>query len=160
MTFHARTGSFNELLWFNNNSMLVQVSSEDGKDGISVIEGRMPYGESPPLHVHRNEDEIFHILQGTMRFRVDGKDIVAHAGQTVLAPKGIPHTFRVESVAGAHCLTITTGGDFERMVREVSRPAMGPGLPPAKAPTAEAIATLTAACARHNIDIIGAPLGA
>ena len=66
---------------------------------------------------------VFHILEGTMLFRVYGADILAHAG-TMMAPKGVAHTFRVETAEGAHCLTITTGGDFERMVREMSIPAL------------------------------------
>jgi hypothetical protein len=43
------------------------------------------------------------------------------------------------------------------MVREMSRPA-GDGLPPAAAPSPELIEALTAACARHHIEIVGPPL--
>ena len=147
-----------ELLWFNGSLVNIRVSAATGSDRISVVENLLRFEDSPPLHVHRNEDEVFHILEGTMRFRVDGKDVVAHAGQWVLAPKGIPHTFRVESAAGARCLIITTGGDFERMVREMSEPTPVNQLPPHSAPTLEMIEALTQACARNNIDIIGPPL--
>ena len=158
MTIPAATGDAGELFWFKGTLVNIRVSAKAGADGISVVEHMMPYGESPPLHIHRNEDELFHVLEGTMRFHVGGKDTVAHAGQILLAPKGVPHTFRVESAVGARCLTITTGGDFENMVREMGAPAQFGDMPPAGEPTPEMIAALTEACARNGIDIIGPPL--
>ncbi|MEP9371227.1 cupin domain-containing protein [Mesorhizobium sp. KR1-2] len=155
---HTIMGKAGELLWFTDTLVTIRLPAGAGADGISVIEHRMPYGSSPPLHIHRNEDEVFHILEGTMRFNVAGKQLVAQAGQTVLAPKGIAHTYRVDSAAGARCLTVTTRGDFEKMVREVSRAAPAAEMPPRAAPTPEVIAALTEACARNGIDIVGAPL--
>ena len=148
-----------ELLWFNNTLVAIQVSSADGEDRICVIEHRQPYGDSAPLHVHRNEDEVFHILEGRIRFVIDGRERIAGAGETVLAPKGLPHTYRVESREGAHTLTVTRGSDFETMVRKASRPAGRPDLPPAAEPTPEMIAALTSLCAENDIDIVGPPLG-
>lgn len=148
-----------ELLWFNNTLVAIQVSSADGEDRICVIEHRQPYGDSAPLHVHRNEDEVFHILEGRIRFVIDGRERIAGAGETVLAPKGLPHTYRVESREGAHTLTVTRGSNFETMVRKASRPAGRPDLPPAAEPTPAMIAALTSLCAENDIDIVGPPLG-
>lgn len=152
--FHA-DGEF----WFGDTRVAVRVSSRDGGDQMSVIEHWMPYGEAPPRHVHRNEDEIFVILRGEMLFRVGDSELVGRAGDTVLAPKGIPHQFRVRSAEGAHCFTITRGADFETMVRETGRPAAGPGLPEPTPVTADLVARLTEACGRNGIDIVGPPLG-
>ncbi|MDX8468984.1 cupin domain-containing protein [Mesorhizobium sp. VK23B] len=154
-----RTIAGKELLWFNNTLVAIQVSSAEGEDGICVIEHRLPYGDSPPLHVHRNEDEIFHILEGRMRFVVDGRERVAGAGETIIAPKGQPHTYRVESPEGAHTLTVTRGANFETMVRLASRLAERPELPRPAAPTPEMIAALTRLCGENGIDIVGAPMG-
>jgi hypothetical protein len=118
--------------------------------------------KSPPdclhLHSHRREDEVFHVLEGALRLRVGETELIAHAGETLVAPKGVPHTFRVESEE-ARFLTITVGRDFESMVREMSRPA-GDGLPPMAAPSEELRVALTDACARNNIEIVGPPLAA
>jgi quercetin dioxygenase-like cupin family protein len=148
-----------ELLWFNNTLVAIQVASAEGEDGICVIEHRMPHGDSPPLHVHRNEDEVFHILEGRIRFVVDGRERIAGAGETIIAPKGLPHSYRVESPEGAHMLTVTRGSDFETMVRQASRPAERPDLPPAAVPTAQMIEMLTRLCAENGIDLVGPPLG-
>lgn len=158
MTMINRAIAGKELLWFNNTLVAIQVSSADGEDGVCVIEHRLPCGDSPPLHVHRNEDEIFHILEGRMRFQIDGQEQIVGTGETVIAPKGLPHTFRVESPEGAHTLTITRGSDFETMVRRASRRAERAGLPQPVEPTPEMVAALTRLCEENGIDIIGPPM--
>jgi mannose-6-phosphate isomerase-like protein (cupin superfamily) len=158
MTLHATTPDAGELFWFKGTLVHVRVSWNAGEDRVSVVEHYMPYGESPPLHIHRNEDEVFHILEGSMRIHIDGTERIANAGETVLAPKGKPHSFRVESRDGARCLTITSGGDFENMIREMAEPALDDGFPPKVEPTPAMIIALYESCARNGIDIVGAPL--
>jgi hypothetical protein len=123
------------------------------------MEHVMPYGSSPPLHIHHSEDEVFYMLSGEVRFQVDGKDVVVKAGDMLVAPKGVPHTFVVTSKSGAHWLVMTRHGDFERMVRMASRPAERNELPPFSGPpTPEQATALDAACRAHKIELIGPPL--
>src|SRR3974390_3514078 len=132
-------------LWFQDSLVTIRVSTSDGKDGISILEHLVPYGFSPPLHLHRTEDEVFQVLEGEFRVRVKDQEHRLGAGDLLLAPKGVPHTYRVESAEGGCALTITVRGDFERFVRAVGRPAERPELPqPAGSPSAEAIAALKA----------------
>ena len=145
-------------LWFGNTRVAIRVSAAEGEDEICVIEHWMPEGEAPPLHIHHSEDEIFHVIEGRMRIRIAGREVIAGPGDTILAPRGIPHGFRVESPAGARCLTVTCGRDFETMVREVGRPARMAGLPPFQPVGPAGAAQLIAACARHAIEVIGAPI--
>jgi uncharacterized cupin superfamily protein len=72
-----------------------------GADGAELVlaEWRDPGGgfEPPryiaPLHVHRNDDEAWYVLDGELAFRL-GDDLVrAPAGGAVLAPRGTPHTY-------------------------------------------------------------------
>jgi quercetin dioxygenase-like cupin family protein len=144
-------------LWFLNTLVSVHVPHGTGADGVSVLESRAPRGDSPPMHIHQ-EDEIFHVLEGTMRIRVGGEDHVVEAGQTLLAPAGSPHTYLVESDE-ARWLVVTARGDFERFVREFSRPAPEAELPePAGPPSAAEVEALAAACRRHGIELVGPPL--
>ena len=145
------------LLWFGNTLVSIPVSFRDGADGLSVIENWAPFGDSPPLHIHHTQDELFVVLEGRLRIVQDGEEIILTAGQRALAPKGVAHTYRVES-DGAHFLAITRGGDFETMVRRASRKAARADLPPAAAPTPEVIAELTRLCAEARIDFVGPPL--
>jgi quercetin dioxygenase-like cupin family protein len=145
-------------LWFLDELVCIRVARADGSDGISIMEFRGPLGHSPPLHIHHTEDEIFHILEGEFRLCVAGQIRRARPGDILLAPKGIPHTYRIDSAAGGRCLTITAHGDFERFVRAVSRPAPRLELPPPSTPTPASITTLTAVARTHGIEIVGPPL--
>ncbi len=148
-------------LWFLNTRIRIVVPAATGSDGLSVLSHHAPWGDSPPLHIHDTEDEVFHVLEGRIRFVVDGKPFEIGAGDTILAPKGVPHTYVVESPEGAKWLTMTTPGDFERLVRATSRPATAAGLPaPSGPPTPEMAAHLAEACARHGIRLVGEPLAA
>jgi quercetin dioxygenase-like cupin family protein len=147
-----------DMFWFGNTLVALRARASASEDGVSIVEHWMPHGEAPPLHIHQSEDEYFHVLDGVMRFEVGGKTIIASAGDTLTAPKGVPHRFRVDSMHGARCLTITRGGDFESMLIEMGRPAASEDLPPQQPPTPEMIAALTEACRRARIDIIGPPL--
>ena len=146
-----------EQLWFLDTLVSVHVPHGTGADGVSVIESRARRGDSPPLHVHA-EDEIFHVLEGEMTIRVGEEDRRAAAGESLLAPAGVPHSYRVESEE-ARWLVVTARGDFERMVRSFSRPAPVEALPePSGPPSPEQAAALAAVCDQHHIQLVGPPL--
>jgi quercetin dioxygenase-like cupin family protein len=154
----ASTAVRQEQLWFLDTLVSIPVDHASGVDGVSVIESRAREGDSPPLHVHHTEDEIFHVLEGELRVRVGDSELVVAAGETVIGPRGVAHTYRVES-SEARWLVITTRGDFERMVRSMSRPAERPELPePSGPPTQEQVDALAVACRECGIDLVGPPL--
>ena len=130
------------MLWFLDTFVTFPVSHEDGNDGITVMESLARRGDSPPSHVHHTEDELFHLLEGELLFRVADESRQVLAGETFLAPKGVPHTYLVVSEE-ARWLVVTTEGDFERFVRAASRPADTEGLPPdGEPPTPEQVKAL------------------
>lgn len=47
------------------------------------------------LHIHRSDDEAWHVLEGSLRFRFPDREVDAPAGTTVFVPAGSPHTYRV-----------------------------------------------------------------
>ena len=148
-----------EQLWFLNTLHTVRVRHDDGEDGISVMETLAPHGDSPPLHVHNTEDEVFHVLEGELRVRAGDAEVRIGAGETLLAPMGVPHTYRVESREGSRWFVITRRGDFERFVHALSRPAERPELPPHQGPpTPEQADALAAAARDHGIELVGPPL--
>lgn len=148
-------------LWFLDTLVTIRVSGADGADGLSVIENEAREGDSPPMHVHESEDELFVVQEGELGLRVGEDDFRLAPGQARLAPAGVPHTYRVQSPAGARWLTITARGEFEAFVRELARPAEGPHLPASSGPpTPEQVTALAETAARHHIRIVGPPLEA
>ena len=53
---------------------------------------------------------------------------------------------------------MTSGGDFEAMVRAASVPTASPDVPAPAPLTPDQIGTIVEACSRHGIDIVGPPL--
>src|SRR5690242_18337371 len=45
------------------------------------------------MHVHYNDDEAWHVLEGTLNFRFIDRTINVAAGTTVFVPAGVPHTY-------------------------------------------------------------------
>ncbi|HEV2246184.1 MAG TPA: cupin domain-containing protein [Terriglobia bacterium] len=145
-------------IWFFNNLVHIRVAQQDGKDGISVLEHRMPYGDGPPLHIHHWEDEIFHVLEGEFRFQIGVTVQSFGPSATVLAIKGVPHTYRVDSRSGGQLLTVTAHGDFEQFVRALGREAERDELPPqAGPPSPEAISQLAVEARKFRIEFVGPP---
>lgn len=147
-----------ETIWFLDTRISIVVPAASSSDRLSVLKHWAPFGHSPPLHVHETEDEVFHVLAGRLRFQLGDDEIEVSAGDVMMAPKGVPHTFCVDSPEGAHFMTVTRPGDFEAMVRECSRPVGEDWLPESVHPTPEQVAHLEEVCARHGIRLIGAPL--
>jgi mannose-6-phosphate isomerase-like protein (cupin superfamily) len=58
------------------------------------------------LHVHHEDDEAWHVLEGELRFRFSDRSDVVTAGSTVFVPAGVPHTY--EALPGARYLIILT----------------------------------------------------
>jgi len=55
-------------------------------------------GSGPPqVHVHDEDDEAWHVLEGTLRFRLGERTVDAGAGATVFVPARVPHTYEALS---------------------------------------------------------------
>ena len=80
---------------------------------VGVFECTVPAGEGPPLHRHRNEDEVVHVIEGDYEFWLDGKISRAGPGSSVFLPRGVPHSFRVIGSTPGRNLAIATPGGFE-----------------------------------------------
>ena len=47
-------------------------------------------GGHVPLHQHHNE-QVTYILEGALKFAIDGKEIVVRAGEVLCIPANMPH---------------------------------------------------------------------
>jgi quercetin dioxygenase-like cupin family protein len=60
-----------------------------GQD-IMVARVLMKKGCIVPLHSHHNE-QVTYILEGALKFWIDGKEIVVNAGEVLTIPRNMPH---------------------------------------------------------------------
>lgn len=60
----------------------------------------------PYLHVHHEDDEAWHVLDGNLRFRFADREVDAPAGSTVFVPAGVSHIYRT-TVPSRYLLIMT-----------------------------------------------------
>ena len=141
-------------LWFIDGLARIHVSAEETDGRYAVLEILVPEGDMPPLHVHHEEDEVFHVLDGRVTLFLPGREVSLGAGETCRAPQGIPHTYRVESPS-ARWLVYCAPARFDGFVRAVSDPAPAEELPPRGRPfDPEQFAAIAA---EHGIELLGPP---
>jgi len=142
-------------LWFLDTLAYVHVDSEASGGTLALVESVAREGDMPPLHVHHREDEAFYVIDGRMTLFVAGREPVELGpGEGLLAPKGVPHVYRVESERARWLVALTPAG-FDEFVREVAEPAEHDDLPPDGRP--HDIERVNAAAARQGIEILGPP---
>jgi quercetin dioxygenase-like cupin family protein len=111
---------------------------------------------SPPWHVHHNENEGFYVIDGEFTFSVGNKSYKAKSGDYLMAPKGIPHTYPVDSPGHARLLMICSPAGFKEAVHAMSSRATS--LVPPDPENAEIdFEKITAIAARYGIEFVDPP---
>jgi quercetin dioxygenase-like cupin family protein len=93
----------------------VKLSGEQTNGSMAVTLCTTPPGGGPPPHRHRNEDEMFLVLEGSIRFLANGEWTEPLApGSIVYTPRGAIHTFQNVGETPCRQLVIITPSAFEQ----------------------------------------------
>jgi quercetin dioxygenase-like cupin family protein len=90
-----------------------------------------PPGGGPPPHVHSREDELFLVVEGRVRFFIDGAWTEVAPGGAVYLPRGTAHTYRNTGTTPSRQWILTTPSGFEHFFArcaEESARAGGPDM--------------------------------
>ena len=140
-------------MWFLGALTFIKATAETTGGAFGLVDQIVPAGFASPFHVHRAEDEIFYVLDGTLRLYSQGRQLELAAGGVAFLPRNVPHGFRVEGTTPARVFFMSIpGGGFENFVLEMSEPALDPHTPPTAPPDMEKLMTLAA---KHKIEILG-----
>lgn len=120
--------------------------------GLHAVELHLPSGESSPWHVHHEEDEWFHVIEGELEVIVGATRARLGAGGLGFGPRDVPHGFRVTSPTPARVVLLTVGGRFSDFIAENSVPLADGAGPDDTAPD---LARLAASAARYGQDVFG-----
>lgn len=104
----------------------IKIRSEDTDGSFALLENLIAPGEGPPLHVHGAEDEMWYVLDGHFRFRVDERILDAPAGSFVFVPRGTAHCLQNTSDAPARLMVMFTPAGMERFFEEHATLPAGP----------------------------------
>lgn len=105
------------------SSILFKVLPRETSNGLFVIEHMNLVNGGPPLHRHPYQEEYFYLISGEVRFAVGDKRLTLHAGESILGPRGIPHTFAAVAGKPSHMLiSFSPAGKMEEFLRATAIP--------------------------------------
>jgi mannose-6-phosphate isomerase-like protein (cupin superfamily) len=78
-----------------------------------------------PLHIHHNEDEVIHVLEGAIDIRLDHEILQAPAGGIVHLPKYIPHALQNPLKTPLRVMVHAIPGGLEHYFTEVEDALQG-----------------------------------
>lgn len=105
------------------STMFFKVASSDANGGLFIIEHKNLGHAGPPLHLHVAQEEWFYVLEGNVAFQVGEQRFELKAGESILAPRQVPHAFAGTGSSPARMLiAFTPAGKMEACFRDNSTP--------------------------------------
>jgi len=105
------------------SSILFKVLPRETNNGLFVLEHLNLVNGGPPLHMHPDQEEYFYVISGEVRFALGNERLVLKTGDSVLGPRGIPHTFAAVQGKPSHMLiAFTPAGKMEDFLRATAVP--------------------------------------
>jgi len=125
----------------------VKVSGKDTGGQLAIFEYIGLDKVGPSFHVHHDQDEIFSVVEGEFLFQVGDDKFVAKAGDTVFAPRNVPHTWIQTSDKSKLIYCVQPAGKMEEFFLKMNE---------LKGPPSEALAQQIHK--EHGMTILGPPL--
>ena len=80
-------------LRYGRGRMVRLVDADVGAEKVDLHLNVILAGSAPgPYHLHTTAENVYHVLDGRVRIRIDGVDHDAGPGDTVFIPPGVPHS--------------------------------------------------------------------
>jgi quercetin dioxygenase-like cupin family protein len=93
-----------------------------GPTGILILENTFERKGGPPRHSHREQDEWFYAIEGDFVVEVGEDRFQLGPGESLLAPRRIPHVWAfVGEEKGRMLIVFTPAGLMEGFFREVTK---------------------------------------
>ena len=100
-----------------------KVGGSETGGGLFLMEHRNMVQGGPDLHMHLNQEEWFYVIEGEVLFQVGEQRLHLHAGESVLGPRRVPHTFSSVGVTpGRMLIAFTPAGKMEDYFLDLEDP--------------------------------------
>ena len=110
-------------VWWLGGRVAVKSTGDDNEGRFSQIEFADRRGTAPPVHIHHQEDETFYVVEGEISVFVGDERLEASAGDFVIAPRGVPHSYLVRSERSRVLCTFSPAG-LEQFFVEMGIPVV------------------------------------
>ncbi len=114
--------------------------------GLLVLENTFHTKGGPARHLHHSQDEWFYIVEGTFVIEVGQQRYTLQPGDSLLAPREVPHVWaHIGDARGRILVTFMPAGKMEAFFREVTKANAMPPQDPAL-------------WQAHDMELLGPPL--
>jgi len=114
--------------------------------GLLILENSFHARGGPARHLHYEQDEWFHVLEGEFLFEVGHERMRLRPGDSLLGPRQVPHVWaHVGPAQGRILIVFQPAGEMEAFFREVTRANAMPPQDPAL-------------WRAHGMELLGPPL--
>ena len=105
------------------STILFKVLPHETNGGLFIIEHAGLVKGGPPLHMHLHQEEWFYVMEGEVLFQIGDGRKQLRAGDSVLGPRGVPHTFSsVGEKPGRLLIAFNPAGKMEEFLRATAIP--------------------------------------
>jgi quercetin dioxygenase-like cupin family protein len=141
----ANEDQFGEHRGLGVSEIAFKVTPKD-KDGVFIIENTFHEKGGPAKHLHYDQDEWFYAVEGEFMLEVGGEKFRFAPGDSILAPRRIPHAYAYTGgERGRILIAFMPAGKMEAFFREVTK---ANAMPPQDPELWRA----------HGMELIGPPL--
>jgi len=141
----AGTDQFGENRGLGISTIAFKVTPHD-ETGLFVLENIFREAGGPPRHLHFHQDEWFYALEGEFLIEVGHDRFVMKPGDSLLAPRNIPHVWGYTGgTLGRMLVSFMPAGKMEAFFREVTK---ANAMPPQQPELWRA----------HDMELLGPPL--
>jgi quercetin dioxygenase-like cupin family protein len=101
----------------------VCLAGKDTAGAYCLLDMGLAPGMGVPRHTHTREDEAYFVLAGELEVSVGEKTFLLRPGDTLLAPRDVPHRLRNSGNVENHYLLLFSPSGFEEFVMATAVPA-------------------------------------
>ena len=112
----------------------VCLSGIDTGGAYCLLEVSLAPGMAVARHTHTREDEVYSVLAGELEVTVGENTFVLQPGDTMLAPRDIPHEISNSGNTTNHYLLIFSPSGFEEFIMATAVPAPDNAVAPTEPP--------------------------
>ena len=112
----------------------VCLSGADTGGAYCLLDIGLAPGMTVPRHMHTREDEAYYVLSGELEVVVGDEVFILRAGDTLIAPRDIPHQLRNSGDVENHYLIMFSPSGFEGFLKATAVPAPDNAVAPTEPP--------------------------
>jgi len=113
-----------ETLSVAGNTITVKIGGKETDDAYSVFELSVPPNVGAGLHIDKDWDEWWHVMEGTFAFTLNGERMELSAGGFAYGPKGIPHSFKNVGKTTGKLVMLTAPSGLEKFFKTIHQASL------------------------------------